>query len=160
MTAAAEGDICAPCLGQSHRCPHSTQGSPRLPHRLTSSASGAPGRFAWHFVEAGLFLLRRSPKFGRTESQFFRPVTRPPRNLRIFVSRARLCSTYTVEWTGADSGRFEIDLYHCGSMCMEVRDYNTNSQCGTDLTVRKLRATSRNCAKPTGFFLALLSPSV
>ncbi|CAM9338621.1 unnamed protein product [Ectocarpus sp. 12 AP-2014] len=27
--------------------------------------------------------------------------------------------TYTVEWTGADSGRFEIDLYHCGSMCME-----------------------------------------
>ena len=29
-------------------------------------------------------------------------------------------STYTVEWTGADSGRFEIDLYHCGSMCMEV----------------------------------------
>lgn len=29
--------------------------------------------------------------------------------------------TYTVEWTGtgADS-RFEIDLYYCGSMCMEV----------------------------------------
>ncbi|CAM9863450.1 unnamed protein product [Hapterophycus canaliculatus] len=27
--------------------------------------------------------------------------------------------TYTVEWTGADSGRFEIDLYYCGSMCME-----------------------------------------
>lgn len=29
--------------------------------------------------------------------------------------------TYTVEWTGTESGgRFEIDLYHCGSYCQEV----------------------------------------
>lgn len=28
--------------------------------------------------------------------------------------------TYTVEWTGTTDGRFEIDLYMCGSMCMEV----------------------------------------
>lgn len=40
------------------------------------------------------------------------------------MSLSTLCSTYTVEWTGADSGRFEIDLYYCGSMCMEVRRGN------------------------------------
>lgn len=26
-----------------------------------------------------------------------------------------------MEWTDSPSGRFEIDLYYCGSMCMEVR---------------------------------------
>lgn len=32
-----------------------------------------------------------------------------------------LISTYTVEWTGTGSDeRFEIDLYYCGSFCMEV----------------------------------------
>lgn len=29
--------------------------------------------------------------------------------------------TYTVEWTGTSDDRFEIDLYYCGSFCMEVR---------------------------------------
>lgn len=30
--------------------------------------------------------------------------------------------TYTVEWTGGgNDNRFEIDLYYCGSVCMEVR---------------------------------------
>ncbi|CAM9205054.1 unnamed protein product [Ectocarpus sp. 12 AP-2014] len=28
-------------------------------------------------------------------------------------------SAYTVEWTGTGSGRFDIDLYYCGSVCME-----------------------------------------
>lgn len=32
-----------------------------------------------------------------------------------------LFRTYTVEWTGTGSdNRFEIDLYYCGSFCMEV----------------------------------------
>lgn len=30
--------------------------------------------------------------------------------------------TYTVEWTGGgNDNRFEIDLYYCGSVCLEVR---------------------------------------
>lgn len=29
--------------------------------------------------------------------------------------------TYTVEWTDYSTGRFQIDLYHCGSVCIEVR---------------------------------------
>eukprot|EP00752_Nemacystus_decipiens_P013476 g11935.t1 len=41
-------------------------------------------------------------------------VVTPSEDLYVVADR-----TYTVEWTGADSGRFEIDLYHCGSMCME-----------------------------------------
>ncbi|CAB1114811.1 unnamed protein product [Ectocarpus sp. CCAP 1310/34] len=28
-------------------------------------------------------------------------------------------SSTTVEWTGTSSGRFDIDLYYCGSVCME-----------------------------------------
>lgn len=28
---------------------------------------------------------------------------------------------YTVEWTGTPNSRFEVDLYYCGSFCVEVR---------------------------------------
>ncbi|CAM9132063.1 unnamed protein product [Ectocarpus fasciculatus] len=28
-------------------------------------------------------------------------------------------SAYTVEWTGTTDGRFDVDLYYCGSMCMD-----------------------------------------
>ncbi|CAM9226123.1 unnamed protein product [Ascophyllum nodosum] len=42
-------------------------------------------------------------------------VITPSEGLTVIADR-----TYTVEWTGGDSGsRFEIDLYFCGSFCME-----------------------------------------
>ncbi|CAM9957922.1 unnamed protein product [Ectocarpus fasciculatus] len=42
-------------------------------------------------------------------------VVTPSEGLTVIAER-----TYTVEWTGTSSNnRFEIDLYYCGSMCME-----------------------------------------
>lgn len=44
----------------------------------------------------------------------------PPKNKYCVLTHR----TYTIEWTGTSAGnRFEIDLYHCGSICMEVSVY-------------------------------------
>eukprot|EP00903_Cladosiphon_okamuranus_P013643 g12707.t1 len=39
-------------------------------------------------------------------------VTAPNADMKVVAE-----TTYTVEWTGTTEGRFEIDLYKCGSMC-------------------------------------------
>ncbi len=53
------------------------------------------------------------------------PLSRQPSRCTCTPLGRSLCyssRTYTVEWTGAsDDARFEIDLYYCNSMCMEVR---------------------------------------
>lgn len=41
-------------------------------------------------------------------------VITPSKGLQVFASR-----TYTVEWEDTSGSRFDIDLYYCGSFCME-----------------------------------------
>lgn len=81
------------------------------------------------------------------------PLSRMYLSFPLLPAALVLLSTYTVEWTGADSGRFEIDLYHCGSMCMEVR--------GIEMTpvFRPRRTWSLVTCSFSRFFLVFFLPA-
>ena len=60
-------------------------------------------------VKALIFLCLQAP------SLYAIDVTNPAKDLTVVSGR-----TFTVEWDGSgENNRFEIDLYHCGSLCAE-----------------------------------------